>query len=259
MIPLLPSTTLRPTRRAFPRDTGFSSPPQTFLASPAAKPANSRARWSNMRSPRSTPLGEVGASPRVPRLHSRPTRPPATRAHRLSAHRSSDEPARDPRPRPELKGGRERQPGLPPPSHSRPARRPPSPRLQAAVPSQPRALLYRRRSPHSHRRVRTTLPPVGGHLEARQEAPRRPSPTQSPSPRPPPERVSSTPPRPASGAPPVARGEVRPTKRGRGRQETACAPGTPSRGVPQSEGRRSAGPDGGGGQRQHSPVPQSPS
>lgn len=76
---------------------------------------------------------------------------------------------------------------------------------------------------------------------------------------PPLERVRYTPPRPASRALPVARGEVRPEERGRGQQEVACAPGTPPRGVPQSEGRRSAGTGGGGGQRQYSPVPQSPS
>lgn len=81
--PFLTTTTLHPTLRALPRNTRFSSPPQTFLASPAANPSNSRARWSNMRLPLSAPLGEVEASPRVPRHHSRPTHPPATRAHRF--------------------------------------------------------------------------------------------------------------------------------------------------------------------------------
>ena len=71
-----------PPLRGLQRGTGFSSPPQTFLASPAANPGNSPTRWSNMRSPLSAPLGEVEASPRVPRHHSRPTHPLATRAHR---------------------------------------------------------------------------------------------------------------------------------------------------------------------------------
>lgn len=83
MIPLLTTTTLHPTLRALQPDTRFSSPTQTFLVFPAANPRNSRARWSNMRSPLSAPLGEVEASPRVPRHHSRPTLPPVTRAHRL--------------------------------------------------------------------------------------------------------------------------------------------------------------------------------
>lgn len=69
-------------------------------------------------------------------------RPPAPRAHRLSAHRSSDDPrALHARALRRREGRRGRQPGFPPPSHSRPARRPTSPRLPAAARSQPRAFL----------------------------------------------------------------------------------------------------------------------
>lgn len=50
---------------------------------PCANPRNSRERWSNLRSPLSAPLGEVEAPTRVPGHHSRPTHPPATRAHRV--------------------------------------------------------------------------------------------------------------------------------------------------------------------------------
>jgi hypothetical protein len=123
-----------PTRRASPRGTRVSSSLQTSLASPAAKPGSSGARRSNMRSPLSPPLGEVEAAPRVPPLRSRLTHPPAPRAHRLPAHRSTEAP-REPgtrAPGPERQGqGRtegegKATPGLPPPSHSRPAHRLPS-------------------------------------------------------------------------------------------------------------------------------------
>lgn len=147
-----------PHSESFSRETRGSPPhPKPFSPPlPPNPPTLGRAGGTCARLAR-LPFGEVGACPRVPRLPSRPSRPPATRAHRLSAHRSSDHP-RAPRARAlsGREGGREKQPGLPPPSHSRPARRPPSPRLPAAARSQPRALLSRRRSPHTYRRVRTT-------------------------------------------------------------------------------------------------------
>lgn len=82
---------------ALPQDTEFSSPHQTFLSS---NPGNSRTRWSNMCSPFSAPLGEVEASPRVPRHHSRPAHPLATRAHRLPGPPAYGSPARAPHPSP---------------------------------------------------------------------------------------------------------------------------------------------------------------
>lgn len=115
---LTTTTTLHPTRRALPCDTGFSFPLQTLLASPAAHPGDSWTRRRNMRWPLSAPLGEVEASPRTPRHHSRGTTPAqltlGQRAPTGSLAHQSKEFRRALRTRaPGLKRGREARKGCP--------------------------------------------------------------------------------------------------------------------------------------------------
>lgn len=240
----------RDSRGSPPHPTPFS-PPRPPDPPALGRAGGTCARPARLPSARSTPprarRGPTRALPQRAPTGSRPTGPATARA----------------RPAPSAggrEGGRQREgkTARAPSSISPQAGTPPT--LSAAPggrsePAPRRPLL--RRSPHTYRRALTTRHPWGPPGgPAAGDAPPLPHPV----PQPPPERVRSTPPpRPAAGAPPVAREAVRPTMRGRGRQGMACAPGTPSRGVPQSEGRRSAGPGGGGGRRQHSPVPQSPS
>lgn len=254
VIPLRTTTTLHPTLRASPRNLGFSSTTQTFLASPAANPGNSRRRWSTTRSPLSAPLGEVAASPRVLR---HPSRQPTLRQRAPTgspAHRAK-EGLRAPRTRaPGLEHRSERGkgcPGAPFASPSRPTRRPPSLRSVAPARSQPRALLFRDPGPKSLAQGPDHPPPqTTSQLRGRRASPQLPGPHQN---------VCATRRGGQAAGHPLLPAGSQAQEEEKGRRGVACALGTPSREVPVSEGRRSAGAGGGGGQRQYSPVPQSPS